>query len=72
MRICGNTSGLGGYRQNRTNAEETRGNGGYPDDLPPRAIYMSEGVTDSPYKSPNNKSIRTLSFAASILVERIR
>lgn len=65
MRMCGNTSGRVDTRRKRTNTEETRGNGGYPDD-PPRAIYVSEGVTDSPYKSPNNKSIRTLLFAARL------
>jgi len=30
----------------------------------PCAIYMTEGATDSPYKSSNNKSIKTLLFAA--------
>lgn len=39
-------------------------------------IYMNEGVTDPACKSPNNKSIRTLLFAAAtvfyILATRIR
>lgn len=36
---CGNTSGEVGYRQKRTNTEETSGNGGYPDDPPPSVQF---------------------------------
>lgn len=66
MRVCGNALEEGGraYRQRRTSTEETSGNAGYPDD-PLRHLRAAEGVTGSPHKSPNNKSIRVrILFAA--------